>query len=139
MNETTGRNRTHPIAPDPLTAAILWDGYNGDNYLGSVNAVGMRFAETQSEAKGRVLDAVRWLLDRHYVRLFSVDKRRAPHGIAIPWEGTTENLVARLDSVYINESADWEKWWFACWFSNTEAGDALAEQYPPDPWDDDDD
>jgi hypothetical protein len=124
--------------PDPLAVAILWDGYYAETFLASVNGVGTGFAASPREVKQHVLEAVRWLLDRGLVTLFSVDKRRAPDAAEVPWNGTVEEQLARLDAVYTIEAEDWHEWAYACWFANTEAGDALAERYPPEPWSDDD-
>lgn len=124
--------------PDPLAVAILWDGYAADTFLDSVDGVGSQFAQSPSGVKERALDAVRWLLENGLIRLYSVDKTRAPGDREVPWEGSVAEQVARLDSVYTNEVADWHVWGYSCWFSNTESGDALAEQYPPEPWSDDD-
>lgn len=125
--------------PDPVALGILWDSYVVDTYLDSVDGVASQFADTRAEVKARVLSSVAWLLRRSLVELYSVDTSRPPGEEKIPWHGTVEELVDRLDRVYTNDLEDWRVWGYSCWFSNTEAGDALAEQYPPEPWDDDDD
>lgn len=130
-----------PTERDTIAAAIaiLWDGYYGETHLRSVNGVGTRFADDSAGAKRIVLEATRWLLDRDLVRLHSIDRTRLPADIEIPWTGSAPEQIARLDSVYTNEAADYRSWAYACWFVNTEAGDALAEANPPEPWTDDDD
>jgi len=132
MNDAVSRPGTEGAAPDPVAIAILWDGYAAENYLDSVDGVGSRFAGTRAEVKRQVLLAVRWLLERDLVRLFSIDTRRAADDVKIPWDGTTDELIARLDAVYTNEVEDWHQWGYSCWFANTEAGDELARCYPPD-------
>lgn len=122
-----------------LAVAILWDGHYNTTYLRSVNGAGSYFAVEPAEIKRRVLEATRWLLERDLVRLYSVDTSRPPEEVRIPWTGSPDEQIARLAAIYSNESADWEEWGFACWFQNTEAGNALAEANPPEPWTDDDD
>lgn len=123
--------------PSPVALGILWDGMFGENYLGSVNGVGLQFDETDAGAKRLVLEALEWLLRRGLVRLFSVDKKLGPSGAEIPWSGPADEQLQRLDALYTNESDDWERWWFACWFANTAAGNDLARRHPPEPEPDD--
>lgn len=125
--------------PSPTALALLWDGYYAPTYLGSVNGQASDFADDPGDLKRRVIEAAGWLLDRGLIGLYSVDTSRRPGDERIPWTGTTAEKLARLDSVYTYDAADWHDWWYSCWFENTEAGDALAEQHPPAPWTDDDD
>jgi hypothetical protein len=124
--------------PDPLAVAILWDGYPGENFLGSVDGVGWDFANDAADVKRRVLDAIAWLLERELIMLFTVDPEPADGHARRVCVGSTAALVAWLSNVYTNDSDDWDSWAYACWFANTDAGNALARQYPPEPWGDDD-
>jgi hypothetical protein len=124
--------------PDPLAVAILWDGYYNTTHLRSVNGVGTDFASSPAEVKKLVLSATAWLLEHGLITLFSVDMTRPSGEHEIPWQGTVAEQIARLEAVYTNDVEDWHEWGYSCWFANTEAGDALAEQYPPEPWSDDD-
>ena len=134
---TTGIRSTD--APDPVALAILWDGYYSSTYLGSVHGQASDFAEDPAEVKRRVIDATGWLLDRGLLRLYSVDNTRSPDDVRVPWIGTTAEQLAQLDAVYTYDAEDWHDWWYSCWFQNAEAGDALAEANPPEPWTDHDD
>jgi hypothetical protein len=115
---------------DPLAVVILRNEYDNTTHLLSVNGVGTDFAHSPVEVKSRALSATRWLLGHGLITLFPVDMTRPPSEHEIPWQGTVDEQVGRLDEVYAGGVADWHKWGNACWFANTEAGDALAENYP---------
>lgn len=123
---------------DPLAAEILLFGYGSSSSLDQIDGLGAYFASEPQEVKRRVLAATSWLLDHSLVSLYSVDRSRLPGDIHVPWVGTTGELIARLDAVYVNEAADWHTWGFSCWYINTDAGDELAERLPPSSLPDDD-
>lgn len=126
-------------APSPAALAILWDGYHSETFLRSIDQAVSFVASSPAETRRLVLESTGWLLDRALIELHSIDRRLAPGDIEIPWTGATADQLARLDSVYTDEAHGRLTWWFACWFRNTAAGDALAERHPPAPWTDDDD